>query len=246
MKLSATIITLNEEARLPRALASLAFCDEIVVVDSGSRDRTVEIARATGARVETRDWPGYAAQKNRAAELASHDWILSLDADEEVSPALRAEIEALRAEPEPAFHAYSFPRRARYLGRWIRASGWYPDRKIRLYDRRVARWEGDYVHEAVRTDEPVGRLDGDLLHYTCDSLEEHLATLNRYTSLAAAERRATGRPVGWRRLTLSPAWAFWRTYVLRGGFRDGFPGFVIAVMAAFYVFSKYAKARESD
>lgn len=244
MKLSAAIVTLNEEERLPRALRSLDFCDEILVVDSGSTDRTVEIARAAGARVETRSWPGYAAQKNAAASLASHDWILSLDADEELSPELRAEIESLHAGGDPPFRAYSFPRRARYLGRWIRASGWYPDRKIRLYDRRAARWEGDYVHEAVRADGPVGRLEGDLLHYTCDSIEEHLRTLNRYTSLAAAEQRARGRRPVWTNLTLSPLWAFWRTWLFRGGFRDGFPGFIIAVTAAFYVFTKYAKARE--
>ena len=245
MKISGAVITLDEERNLRRAIASMACCDEIVVVDSGSCDRTVEIAREMGARVVTRAWTGYADQKNFAAEQASHDWILSLDADEEVSPKLADSIREIRGgEPEVA--GYAFPRRARYLGKWIQRSGWYPDRKVRLYDRRRARWKGDYVHESVAVDGPVGRLDGDLLHYTCDSFAQHVATVNRYTTLAAREMRARGRRPGLVRLLAAPPWTTFRTYVLRLGFLDGFAGLLIAVMAGFYVFCKYAKAREGS
>ena len=243
MKISATLITQNEERNLERALASLAFCDEIVVVDSGSTDGTVELARELGARVVHRDWTGYADQKNFAAQQASHDWILSLDADEEVSAELAASIAKLRAAG-PAAAGYRFPRRARYLGRWIRHSGWYPDAKVRLYDRRKARWHGDYVHESVSVDGPAGDLAGDLLHYTCDSFSEHVRTVDRYTTLAANQMRAQGRRPGLLRILFGPPWTCFRTYVLQLGFLDGFQGLLIAAMAGFYVFSKYVKARE--
>lgn len=243
MKLSAVFVTLNEERNLPRALRSADFCDEIVVVDSGSTDATVEIARAAGARVLQQPWLGYAKQKNFAAEAAAHDWILALDADEEVGPELRRELLEV-ARGEPRFSAYEFPRRARYLGRWIRHSGWYPDRKARLYDRRRARWEGDYVHESVCVEGPTGRLNGDLLHYTCDSLSSHIERLNRYTSLAAAEAVERGARPGASRWTAGPAWAFVKSYVFKRGFLDGRHGFLIAWMAAFYVFSKHVKTWE--
>ena len=151
MKISATIITYNEERNLPRAIESLRCADEIVVIDSGSTDRTVEIAEKLGARVVESAWPGYAKQKNFAAEQAAHDWILSLDADESLSEALEGEIWQLKKNG-PQFDAYTMPRMAQYLGRWIRHSGWYPDRKVRLYDRRKARWVGDFVHESVKVD----------------------------------------------------------------------------------------------
>ncbi len=244
MQISATLITLNERENLPRALASLAFCDEVVVVDSGSTDGTVELAEQLGARVSHRDWTGYAAQKNFAAEQASHDWILSLDADEEVSPELRSAIDRLR-EHGPAADGYAFPRRARYLGRWIKRSGWYPDAKVRLYDRSKARWRGDCVHESVVVDGSRGALTGDLLHYTCETFSQHVQTVDRYTSLAAAELRARGRRPGLPRLLCAPPWASFRTYVLQRGFLDGYAGLLIAVMAGFYVFSKYVKAREA-
>ena len=242
MKISATIITLNEEESLPRALASIPFCDEVEVVDSGSSDRTREIAEASGARVFSRDWTGYADQKNFAAESASHDWILALDADEEVTPGLSASIKALQAAG-PQHAGYRFARLARYLGRWIRHSGWYPDAKIRLYDRRRGRWHGDYVHESVRVEGSVGELAGDLLHYTCDSLDDHRRRVDRYTDLAARELIENRRRVGLGQLLASPPWAFLRSYVLQQGFRDGPEGLLIARMAAAYTYSKYAKAR---
>jgi glycosyltransferase involved in cell wall biosynthesis len=242
VKISATIITLNEEASLPRALASTSFCDEIVVVDSGSSDRTCEIARQAGAQVLSREWSGYADQKNFAAESAAHDWILALDADEEVTPALRSSIEQLKSG-RPSHAGYRFPRLARYLGRWIRHSGWYPDAKVRLYDRRSGRWCGDYVHESVKMTGSVGDLTGDLLHYTCDSLQDHRLRVERYTNLAARELVENGRRVGLGNLLLSPPWAFLRTYFLQQGFLDGPEGLLIARMAAAYSYLKYAKAR---
>ncbi|MCS7316068.1 MAG: glycosyltransferase family 2 protein [Bryobacterales bacterium] len=242
MKISATIITENEERNLPRAIESLRCCDEIVVVDCGSTDRTVEIARRLGARVLESEWRGYAAQKNWAAEQARYDWIFSLDADEALSEALEGEIWQLK-KAGPSCDAYTVPRLAQYLGRWILHSGWYPDRKIRLYDRRKARWVGEYVHERVQTQGRVGHLRSNLLHFTCDSLSEHLRRLDRYTTLAAQELVARGDKIGWRRLLFAPLWTFWRTYVFQLGFLDGFEGLTIARMAAIYTYLKLAKAR---
>jgi glycosyltransferase involved in cell wall biosynthesis len=242
VKISATIITFNEQDNLPRALQSLGCCDEIVVVDSGSTDRTVELARSFGARVIERDWPGYARQKNFAAEQASHDWILALDADESLSEELQRELAEIQRRG-CGFDAYSCPRLAQYRGKWIRHSGWYPDRKVRFYDRRKARWVGDYVHESVRVDGSLGTLDGDLLHYTCPSFARHIESVNRYTTLAAQEMAAAGRSVGVARMLAAPPWAFVRSYLLQRGFLDGREGFLIASMAAFYVFAKYVKVK---
>jgi glycosyltransferase involved in cell wall biosynthesis len=242
MKISAAIITLNEQGNIARAIESLRCCDEVIVVDSGSQDRTMEIASKLGARIVETNWMGYAAQKNFAAEQASHDWILSIDADEALSEALEAELWQLK-KTGPRYDAYTFPRMAQYLGRWILHSGWYPDRKVRLYDRRKARWVGRYVHESVQVDGTVGHLDCNLLHYTIDSLSQHLRTMDRYTTLAAEEIVAQGRKIGWEDLILDPPWTFFRTYVIQAGFLDGWEGLIIAYMAAFYNFVKYAKAR---
>ncbi len=242
MKISATIITFNEERNVARVIESLRCCDEVVVVDSGSNDRTVEIASKLGARVIETNWRGYAGQKNFAAEQAENDWILSLDADESLSEALEADIWQLKKNG-PRFEAYSMPRLAQYLGRWILHSGWYPDRKVRLYDRRRARWAGDFVHESVQVDGSIGHLNSNVLHFTCDSLSEHLRTMDRYTTLAAEEIVARGRQVGWSDLLLDPAWTFTRSYILKRGFLDGAEGLAIAWMAALYSFLKYAKAR---
>ena len=242
MRISATVVTLNEERNIARALESLRCVDEILVVDSGSTDRTRDIAAALGARVIREAWRGYAAQKNFASESATHDWILSIDADEAVTEELEAEILELKRSG-PKFNAYSFPRLAQYLGRWIRHSGWYPDRKVRLFDRRLGEWAGEYVHESVRVKSEWGRLEGKLLHFTCGSLSDHLRTLDRYTTLAAAELRAQNRPISVRRLTFDPVWTIFRTYVIRRGFLDGPQGIAIAWMAGLYTFLKYAKAR---
>ena len=243
MKISATIITFNEERNVARVLESLRCCDEVLVLDSGSNDRTVEIASNLGARVVEASWHGYAAQKNIAAELASHDWILSLDADESVSEALEAEIWQIK-KSGPQFDGYTMPRLAQYLGRWILHSGWYPDRKVRLFDRRKAKWVGEFVHESVTVDGRVGHLKSNLLHFTCQSLSEHLRAMDNYTTLAAQEMVSRGKTISFNHLLFDPPWTFLRTYVLQLGFLDGVEGLAIAYMAALYNFVKYSKARD--
>jgi glycosyltransferase involved in cell wall biosynthesis len=245
MKITATIITLNEEHNIARAIESLRCCDEILLVDSGSSDRTVEVARKLGARVIEAAWPGYAQQKNFAAEQAANDWILSIDADEAISEELEAELWNLKKNGASC-DAYTMPRLAQYLGRWIRHSGWYPDRKVRLYNRAKARWTGEYVHESVKVEGKVGHLDGNLLHYTCASLSEHLKTMDRYTTLAAEEIVARKQQVPAYRLAVDPAWTFLKSYLLQRGFQDGVEGLAIAYMAALYTFLKYAKARKRE
>jgi glycosyltransferase involved in cell wall biosynthesis len=242
MKITATIITLNEERNIARAIESLRCCDEILIVDSGSIDRTVELAQNLGVRVIEAGWRGYAAQKNWAAEQATHDWILSLDADEALSEALEAEIWGLK-KSGPRQDAYTMPRLARYLGRWILHSGWYPDRKVRLYDRSKAKWVGEFVHESVQVRGRIGHLDSNILHFTCDSLSEHLKTLDRYTTLAAQEIAARRVEVPLYRMILDPMWTFVKSYIVQRGFLDGLEGLTIAYMAAFYTFLKYSKAR---
>ena len=242
MKITATIITLNEERNVARAVESLRSTDEILIVDSGSTDRTVELAEKLGVRVLEAGWLGYAAQKNWAAERATHDWILSLDADEVLSEALEAEIWNLK-KAGPDCDAYTMPRLARYLGRWIYHSGWYPDRKIRLYRRDKAKWVGDFVHESVQARGRVGHLNSNILHFTCESLSEHVKTMDRYTTLAAQELASRKVKVPLSKLIADPAWTFVRSYFLQRGFLDGPEGLTIAQMAAFYTFLKYSKAR---
>lgn len=242
MKISATIITYNEERNIARAMESLRCCDEVLVVDSGSTDRTCEIASKLGARVIESEWLGYAGQKNYASDNAAHDWVLSIDADEALSEALDAEIWQLKKRG-PACDGYTMPRLAQYLGRWIFHSGWYPDRKVRLFNRRKAQWVGRYVHESVTVNGSVGHLEAHLLHYTCDSLSEHLKTMDGYTTLAAEQMIAEGQKVGWARLLFDPPWTLFQTYFVKLGFLDGTEGLAIAHMAALYNFLKYAKVR---
>jgi glycosyltransferase involved in cell wall biosynthesis len=242
MKISAAIIAYNEERNIARAIESLRCCDEIVVVDSGSNDRTVELATKLGARVLDMAWRGYAGQKNYASSCCEHDWILSLDADEALSEALEGEIWQIKKNG-PEFDAYTMPRMAQYLGRWILHSGWYPDRKTRLFDRRRAKWVGGYVHESLLVEGSLGHLESNLLHFTCSSLSEHLKTMDRYTTLAAEQLVSQNTRIGWRQLALDPAWTFFRTYILDRGFLDGTEGLTIAHMAALYNFLKYAKAK---
>jgi glycosyltransferase involved in cell wall biosynthesis len=238
-KVSVTIITKDEEHDIAAALASVAWADEIVVVDSGSTDRTVEIARRATDRVLVRDWPGYVVQKNFAAAQASHDWILSLDADERVTPALASEIR--RALESPAHAAYRLPRLTWHLGRWIRGTDWYPDYQTRLYDRRAAQWTGKYVHEAVAVNGSIGRLHGDLWHFAYRDIADHLETIDRYTTYAARQMQEAGRRASLWDLTLHPPLAFLRNYVAKGGFRLGTVGLIVSAMNAYYVFLKFAK-----
>ena len=240
MPVSVTVITRDEAANIAACLASVAWADEVLVVDCGSTDRTVEIARARGARVIVKDWPGYSAQKNFAAAEASNDWILSVDADERVTPELANEIRATLAG-SPTIAGFRIPRVTWHLGRWIRTTDWYPDYQLRLYDRRRARWKERRVHESVTADGPVGQLKNDLQHYAYRDITHHHQTMDRYTTLAAEDMYASGRRAGFVDVALHPPAAFLRNYVLRRGFTDGMPGFIISAMNAHYVFLKFAK-----
>jgi len=242
VNISAVIITLNEERNIERALASLvSVADEIVVVDSGSTDRTREIAERAGARFITHAWEGYAEQKNFTASQARHDWVLSLDADEALSPELAAELMRLKQSGPGAAAGFTMPRLAKFRGRWIRHSGWYPDRKLRLYDRKRGRWAGRYVHEHVEADGPIRQLAGDLHHFPCDTRQEQLRSVDHYTTLAAREAREGGERLILLKLLIYPAWKFAESYFLRRGFLDGIAGFKIARMAGHYVCQKYEK-----
>jgi glycosyltransferase involved in cell wall biosynthesis len=242
-KLSVAVITRNEGTNIDDALASVAWTDEIVVVDCGSTDDTVERARRHTDHVSHRDWTGYGAQKNHATGLASHDWVLSLDADERVSPELAAEITALLAD-DPPHRGYRIPRTTRYLGRWIRTTDWHPDTQLRLYDRRAAHWSADAVHESVRLDGPVGRLRHEIRHHAYRDISDHLATIDRYTTLAATQLQNNGISAGALDLVVRPPATFFRNYLLRRGCLEGIPGLVVSLMNAYYVFLKYAKLWE--
>ena len=239
-RLTVTIITLNEEKNLSRAMDSVrGVADEIVVVDSGSGDRTCALARERGARVFERAWTNYSDQKNFAANQASHEWILSLDADEELSPELQASVQRWK-ESAAAEVAYGLQRRARYLGQWINHSGWYPDPKLRLYRRDRARWVGA-LHEGLQVEGTTGWLEGELRHYTVNTFEEHVRSVRRYTTLAARQLFSAGRRDWVLPLLFASPWAFVRTLIFQQGFLDGRRGLLIALMAAYYVFLKYWK-----
>jgi glycosyltransferase involved in cell wall biosynthesis len=243
-KVSVTVITLNEATDLGDALKSVAWADELIVVDSMSTDDTVAVARQHTDRVIVREWPGYVEQKNYAAALATNDWILSLDADERVTPELALNIrKALSGTPSHG--GYRMPRVTYHLGRWIRTTDWYPDYQLRLYDRRVAAWTGRYVHESVTLRHAtVGQLRGELQHFAYHDIADHLETINRYTTYAAKQMEERDQHAGWLRLWGHPPLAFLRNYVLKGGIRDGVPGFIISAMNAYYVFLKFAKLAE--
>jgi glycosyltransferase involved in cell wall biosynthesis len=239
-RLSACIITLNEEANLPRALASLAgIADEIVVVDSGSTDRTQQIARDAGASWFERAWTTYADQKNYAAQRAANDWILSLDADEELSSPLQTSLLSWKKHT-PEYSVYEMARKTWYLGAWIEHSGWYPDFQRRLYRRDQVEFSG-LVHESLRFNGRIGRLSGDLLHYTVRSFDEHESNVEHYTTLAAEQMFAEGKRNWKRAMWLATPWSWFHNFVLRGGFMDGYRGALIARMAARSVRLKYAK-----
>ena len=238
--LSVCIITLNEEENLPRALASLKeVADEIVVVDSGSTDRTAEIAREHDAQWFERPWTNYADQKNYAAECASNNWIFSMDADEELSSPLKTALLGWKRN-QPEYCVYEVARKTFYLGAWIEHSGWYPDFQRRLYRRDEAEFSG-VVHESLRHAGNIGRLSGDLLHYTVRSFAEHEANVERYTTLAAQQMFAEGKRQWRGAMWFASPWSWFQNFVLRGGFMDGYRGALIAKMSARSVRLKYAK-----
>lgn len=241
--LSVTIITRNEASNIAAVLESVSWADETIVVDAESTDETVAVARGCATRVLVRPWNGYGDQKNFAASLARHDWILSIDADERVTPELAVEIDRT-VRSAPLAHGFEIPRITFHLGRWIRSTDWYPDNQLRLYDRRHARWNDRHVHESVSVDGQVGRLRGELRHFAYRDLSHHLETIDRYTDLAARQMYEEGRRAGLVDLLLHPPFAFLRNYVLRRGVRDGFPGLIVSSLNSYYVMLKFAKLWE--
>jgi glycosyltransferase involved in cell wall biosynthesis len=246
MKISFCLITLNEEQNLPRCLRSLRdLADEIVVVDSGSTDATVLLAQRFGARVVSRDWAGYVGQKNFALSLAANDWVFSIDADEELSPELQAEIAALRkAGPPPDVAGYSMPRCVLYDGRWIRHGDWYPDRLVRLFRRDRAKFAGGKVHERLELSGPVRELHGDIFHHSFKDAADHWARCQKYARLWAETQHEAGRRAGPLAPPLRAFFRFFRGLVLKGGCLDGAHGWRIARMNAREVALKYRLLRE--
>lgn len=242
-KLSVTIITRNEASNISQAIQSVAWADEVLVVDCGSTDATVTTAEQLGARVLHREWRGFGEQKNFAADQAAHDWILSLDADERVSEPLASELRAVLAS-DPPHVACRIPRISWYLGQRIRTTDWYPNLQLRLYNRRHGRWNTRRVHESVEVTGSIGRLVQPLEHRPYRDVAHHLETMNRYTTLAAQEMYDEGRRSGIGPLLTMPAAAFLRNYVLKRGFMQGSTGFVISSLNTYYVFLKFIKLWE--
>ena len=241
MPLSVAIITRNAASQLGGCLASVAFADEVVVVDSGSTDGTIELARRHGARVIAKEWLGFGPQKQFAVDSASHDWVLCLDADEKLSEDLRDSIIAeLKA---PRGFVYAMPRCNRFLGHLLRHGEGYPDWSVRLFHRQHARWGNETVHEKVVTTLPVIRLRGDLLHDSAETLEKYLDKQNRYTSLQAESLRAAGRHANLLQLVFSPSLRFVKFYLFRLGFLDGVAGLVHIAIGCTNTFNKYAKLK---
>jgi glycosyltransferase involved in cell wall biosynthesis len=243
VSLSAVIITYNEERNIGRCLDSLrGIADDIVVVDSGSTDHTKDIAISKGARVFDQEFLGYAGQKNYAADLAGTDHILSLDADEALSDELRQSIIAVKNNWTS--DGYWLSRLTNYCGTWIRHGGWYPDKKVRLYDRRLAKWVGEQLHEGIAIDESrCGSLTGDLLHYSFYSISDHLKVIDKYTEIQSRELFRKGVKPGFGHLLFRPAFKFFRDYFLKAGFLDGFGGYCVAKLSAKATFVKYAKLK---
>jgi len=241
--ISCCIVCYNEEQNIRRCLESVKWCDELVIVDSFSSDRTVEICREYTSQVIQHAWPGYVEQKRFALAQATHEWVLNVDADEEVSPELRDEILAVLQRNDPAVDGFYVPRLVYYLGRWW-WRGWYPGYRLRLFRKPKVRWGGVNPHEKVLLRGQADRLRGNLYHYTYENISDHLQAIDGLTEIAARELALRGKHTRVPHLVLHPFWRFLRFYFLRGGIRDGIPGFFVAATSAFYVFLKYAKLRE--
>ena len=242
-RVTVTIITKNEAAHIGAAIDSASWADEIIVVDSLSTDDTVALAKAKGVRVESRTWTGWIDQKNFAASLAANDWIFSLDADERFTPLLAQEIKGVLAG-NPPHAAFKVPRVTFHVGRWIRTTDFYPDSQTRLYDRRAARWTGQYVHESVAATGSIGRLTQELQHYSYADLSDHLDRINAYSTLAARQMYERGRRASAFDLLVQAPAAFLRNYILRRGILDGSVGLLLSMVNAYSVFLKFAKLWE--
>jgi len=244
--ISACITCYNEEAKIRRCLESVRWCDEVVVVDSFSDDRTVEICKEYTDQFFQHEWEGYIGQKNWIRDRAAHDWVLFIDADEEVSPALREEIETEFERGTGSYVGYQFPRQVYYLDRWIRHGNWYPDIKLRLFVRSLGYSAGREPHDHVEVDGPVKSLRSPIWHYTYDDIHDHIRQTNRFSTITAEERFREGLRFRWIDLLARPPWRFFKGFVLRRGFREGFVGFTIAMIGAFEVAAKYMKIREME
>lgn len=242
--ISVVTLALNEERNIEECLKSVTWADERIVVDSGSMDRTVELARKHTDAVMIVEWQGYGATKNLALERVRSEWVLWLDADERVTPELAEEIQQITRGNDTGFSAYEVSRRAYFLGRWIRHSGWYPSRVTRLFRKGRGRFTESNVHEQLRIEGAVGRLRHDLLHFTDPDLHHYFVKFNRYTSLAAEDLHASGRRCTMTDLVVRGPFTFVKMYLLRRGFLDGIHGFILAVVSSAYVFVKYAKLWE--
>lgn len=248
--ISAYMITFNNERTVEKALQSLKWADEIIVVDSHSTDNTPAIVRGYADTFIQRDWPGFRNQYRYAAEQCKYEWAVFLDADEEIPPELATEIQASLSENnelprESQQSGYLIPRRTWYLDRWIRHGSWASDREIRLYNRNRGDWVGG-LHAAIKVQGSVSTLQNPCLHYTYEDMSDHLNTVNRYSTTAAHDMREAGKHFSYFKAVTSPPWRFFRDYLLKQGFRDGFPGLVIAVVSMFYVFLKHAKLKEIE
>lgn len=241
--LSVVIITRNEENNLARCLQSVDWADEVIVMDSHSIDKTRQIAGEYGAKVHTCDWRGYGPAKQEGVRQARGKWILSLDADEEISSALKSDINNVISQNGSDTAGYVVPRRTRFLGRWIYHCGWYPDPVLRLFRRDRGNFNDAVVHEKVIVDGKIGHLSGEILHYSYPSLEEYFRKFNHYTTLGAEEAFRRGRTAGTMHLVVSPFISFIRHYFIRRGFLDGMEGFIISILSSCAVFVKYAKLR---
>ena len=241
-KVSVTIITKNEEKNIQRCLESVRWADEIVVVDSFSTDRTVEICRKFTDKIFQENWLGYGLQKNLCASKASNRWVLNVDADEVIPPECVEAIKNLLLG-EPKFLLYQFQRKNFFSGRWVRYAGWYPDFISRLYDRNKVLFSDSMVHERLIPDNNPGIINHSILHYSFDSMDDYIERQNRYSTLYAEEKKRQNWKVNWTHLYMRPIWMFFKTYFLRQGFREGFLGLFLALSMAFYTYLKYAKTR---
>ena len=246
IKLSAVIITYNEEKNIARCIKAVkSIADEIVVVDSMSTDNTASIARQLGATIVDQPFLGYLGQRNFADNIVSNDWVLMLDADEEISPALASQIQQVKEKQ--AYNAYKFPRLNNYCGKWIRHGAWYPDKKTRLYNRTKGSWHGGMVHEywqANESNETIGNLQGDMLHYSFSTVTQHLQKIEKYSELSAQTAILKNRSASLLKIWISPKWKFFSEYILQLGFLDGFEGYIIAKLSAYSTFIKYTKIRQ--